>query len=55
VRNYRLHLATGRTRDDIEKRIWQNDGGEKASERGRERVTKKSRGREKWTRLNDVS
>ncbi|GFX71133.1 hypothetical protein TNCV_3648981 [Trichonephila clavipes] len=35
VRNYRLHLATGRTRDDIEKRIWQRE--RRKARNGRER------------------
>ncbi|GFY29788.1 hypothetical protein TNCV_1813651 [Trichonephila clavipes] len=41
VRNRCLHLATGRTRDDIERRIWQrqrrkgrNGGGEGGEETG---------------------
>ncbi|GFT92884.1 retrovirus-related Pol polyprotein from transposon opus [Trichonephila clavipes] len=36
VRNRCLHLAAGRTRDDIKKRIWQGQR-RKRSERGRER------------------
>ncbi|GFV03273.1 hypothetical protein TNCV_4018701 [Trichonephila clavipes] len=48
VRNYCLHLATGRTRDDIEKRIWQRrrEKGRNGREE-REGDEKESRGREK--------
>ncbi|GFX28416.1 hypothetical protein TNCV_1152251 [Trichonephila clavipes] len=46
VRNRCLHLATGRTRDDIEKRIWQRR--EKKVGTGKKREgDEKSRGREK--------
>ncbi|GFX45183.1 retrovirus-related Pol polyprotein from transposon opus [Trichonephila clavipes] len=45
VRNRCLHLATGRTRDDIEKRIWQRRGKKARNERGE--GGEESRGREK--------
>ncbi|GFV69242.1 hypothetical protein TNCV_3861651 [Trichonephila clavipes] len=35
VRNRCLHLATGRTRDDIEKRIWQRRRRKARNERGK--------------------
>ncbi|GFX49141.1 retrovirus-related Pol polyprotein from transposon 412 [Trichonephila clavipes] len=41
VRNSCLHLATGRTRDDIEKRIWQRRRRKSSERERRERVTKK--------------
>ncbi|GFU82717.1 hypothetical protein TNCV_265141 [Trichonephila clavipes] len=44
VRNYCLHLATGRTRDEIEKRIWQRERKKVGTE---EAGVEKSRGREK--------
>ncbi|GFU34646.1 hypothetical protein TNCV_1993631 [Trichonephila clavipes] len=46
VRNSCLHLATGRTRDDIEKRIWQRRR-RKRSERERRESDGKSRAGEK--------
>ncbi|GFV80516.1 hypothetical protein TNCV_2150501 [Trichonephila clavipes] len=48
VRNYCLHLATGRTRDEIEKRIWQRQKGKKGRNGGEEESGGgKNRGREK--------
>ncbi|GFS70774.1 hypothetical protein TNCV_498321 [Trichonephila clavipes] len=46
VRNRCLRLATGRTRDDIKRRIWQRRRGER-SERGEERGGEEKPGREK--------
>ncbi|GFU34947.1 hypothetical protein TNCV_2992371 [Trichonephila clavipes] len=52
VRNSCLHLATGRTRDDIGKRIWQRRG-RKRSERDRRRGGEEKAGvlksRHGWT------
>ncbi|GFX17205.1 uncharacterized protein TNCV_2857281 [Trichonephila clavipes] len=42
VRNSCLHLATGRTRDDIGKRIWQRRRRKRSERERRERVTKKA-------------
>ncbi|GFU56254.1 hypothetical protein TNCV_713081 [Trichonephila clavipes] len=52
VRNRCLHLATGRTRDDIKKRIWQRRRRGEKARNGRERVTKKAgvvKSRHGWT------
>ncbi|GFY29183.1 hypothetical protein TNCV_4723111 [Trichonephila clavipes] len=47
VRNRCLHLATGRTRDDIEKRIWQGQRRKKVGTGEKREGDEKSRGREK--------
>ncbi|GFX76856.1 hypothetical protein TNCV_3278911 [Trichonephila clavipes] len=47
VRSLGLHLATGRTRDDIEKRIWQRQRREKGRNGGEERGGEEKLGREK--------
>ncbi|GFU39006.1 retrovirus-related Pol polyprotein from transposon opus [Trichonephila clavipes] len=47
VRNRCLHLATGRTRDDIEGRIWQRQREEVGTGEREEAGGEKTRGREK--------
>ncbi|GFW61893.1 retrovirus-related Pol polyprotein from transposon opus [Trichonephila clavipes] len=47
IRNSCLHLATGRTRDDIEKRIWQRRRRKKVGTGEKREGDEKSRGREK--------
>ncbi|GFU18853.1 retrovirus-related Pol polyprotein from transposon opus [Trichonephila clavipes] len=47
VRNSCLHLATGRTRDDIEKRIWQRRRREKVGTGEKREGGEEKRGREK--------